>query len=324
MAFPALAQTVPPPLQYSIASETPGPNELVRIEVQGVGSFLGSANIVWSQNGKVVKTGIGERTFMFTTGAMGEVTTIRVNIDSSQGTFVKTFTFNPSRINLVWEANTTAPPLYLGKPLYSAGSEYKVVALPTVYSGRSLIAPQALSYQWSYKGQAVPQYSGLGRSVFTQSGDQLQTIEEIAVDVYYGAAKVGRGEISIPASDPLIVLYQRDALRGVLYDQALPGGISLAGREITVQAEPYYFSAATKKAGLIPFVWTLNDQEVAGPDSARGILTLRQSGTGTGQATLGVSMQNNNPEQFVQTAKTVVQIVFGAEQSNLLFNFLGI
>ncbi len=320
----AHAQSVPAPIQYILAPETPGAQETVLIEAQGVGSFLGSANITWSQNGKVVKTGIGERNFSFTTGALGEVTTIRVTIDSSQGTFVKTFTFNPSRINLVWEAYTSAPPLYLGKPLYSAGSDYKVVALPTVYTGKSRIAASALTYQWFYKGESVPEASGLGRSVLTRTGDQLQPSERVSVEVYYGVNKVGYSELAIPASAPSILLYQRDALRGVLYDFAIPAAISLAGREITVKAEPYNFSTNTLRSGLIPFVWTLNNNETTGPDSARGILTLRQSGSGKGSAVLGVSMQNNNSEQLIQTARTAVQIVFGAEQSNTLFNFIGL
>ena len=319
----AHAQVVPAPLQYIVAPETPGAYEKVIISVQGVGSFLGSADITWSLNGKVVKEGIGERDYTFTTGALGEKTTVRVNIDSSQGFFAQTFTFNPSRINLLWEAYTTVPPMYRGKALYSAGSDYKIVALPTVYSGSSRVAASALSYQWFYKGDSVPEQSGLGRNTFSNTGDQLQAGEDISVEVYYGVNKVGRAELFLATRDPLLVFYQRDALRGVLYDTAMPSAISLAGKEITLQAEPYYFSVASKKAGLIPFVWTLNDTETTGPDSARGILTLRQTGSGEGRATVGVSMQNGNADQLIQTASAALQIVFGA-QSNGLFNFIGL
>ncbi len=325
MAAPAAyAQTVPDPVQYIVTPETPGANETVLIEVQGVGSFLGSADITWKQDGKTVKNGIGERNYTFVTGALGQKTSVTVAIDSSQGPFTHTFTFNPSRINLLWEAYTTVPPLYKGKALYSAGSDYKVVAFPTVYSGTSRITSNALTYQWFYRDDLVPGVSGLGRFTFSRTGDQLQQSEDVAVDVYYGAAKVGHGELSIPASDPFIQLYSRDALRGTLYDTALPAAISLIGREITIQAEPYYFSTATKKSGLIPFIWTLNGEPASGPDSANGILTLRQSGSGTGSATIGVSMQNNNPDQFVQTAENSLHIEFGATQENSLLNFFGL
>lgn len=325
VSTPAFAQAVPAPVQYIVAPEAPGPFEPVLIEAQGVGSFLGSASITWSQDGKVVKTGVGERTFTFTTGAIGQRTVVHVRIDSSQGLFTQDFVFSPSRINLVWEADTTVPPFFLGKPRYSAGSNYKVVAFPTVYSGKSRISADALTYQWFYRGEAVPEVSGLGKYIFTHAGDQLQNTEEVAVDVYYGTAKIGRGELSIPTTDPAIVLYQRDPLRGALYDQALPaGGISLAAKEITIQAEPFFFSSASKQNGLIPFVWSINGTETTGPDASRGILTLRQSGSGSGSATLGLSMQNSNSDQFVQTAQISFPIEFGVQQNSTLSSFFGL
>jgi len=320
----AYAQTLPPPIQYVVTPEAPGPNQQVTIEAQGVGSFLGSAELAWTQDGKVVLDGIGERKYTFTTGPLGQKTTVRVAIDSSQGAFAQTFVFNPSLINLVWEADTTTPTLYKGKALYSAGSDYKVVALPSVYSGGSKVSESALSFQWSRAGDAIPEQSGLGRFVLSMTGDQLQASENVAVDVYYGNALAGRGGVVLPASAPRIILYPRDALRGALYDTAIPAAISLIGKEITVQAEPYYFSNKAKNSGALPYVWTLNDNETAGPDSSRGILTLRQTGSGTGAATIGVSVQNSIADQFVQNASASLQLVFGAQTGTSLLNFFGL
>ncbi len=318
------AQTLPPPIQYVVTPEAPGPNQQVTIEAQGVGSFLGSANLTWVQDGEVVLDGVGERRYSFVTGSLGQKTTVRVSIDSSQGAFAQTFVFNPSLINLVWEADTTVPLLYKGKALYSAGSDYKVVALPSVYSGGARVGASALSFQWSRAGESLPEQSGLGRFVLAMTGDQLQASEDIAVDVYYGNVLAGRGGVSIGASAPRIVLYPRDPLRSALYDSAIPGAISLVGKELTVQAEPYYFSNKAKNGGALPYIWMLNDNETTGPDASRGILTLRQTGTGTGAATLGVSVQNSIADQFVQNASASVQILFGAQTGTSLLNFFGI
>ena len=229
LAFYAHAEQVEP-LQFIAAPETPGPREQVMIEAQGIGNFLGNADIIWSVDGKAVKRGMGERTFIFTTGALGERTSVRVTIDSeTQGFFSRTFTFTPSLVNLVWEADTTVPPLYRGKALYSAGSPLKVVAFPTVYSGSSRVAPSALSYQWERGGESVPEASGLGRYGFSFSGDQLKNAETVGVDVYYGNTKAARGEITISAAEPQVLFYERDPLRGILYEKALPAAISLAG-----------------------------------------------------------------------------------------------
>jgi len=320
----AYAQTLPPPIQYVVTPEAPGPNQQVTIEAQGVGSFLGSAELTWTQDGKVMLDGIGERIYTFTTGPLGQKTTVRVSIDSSQGAFAQTFVFNPSLINLVWEADTTIPPLYKGKALYSAGSDYKVVALPSVYSGGARVSPSALSFQWSRAGDALPDKSGLGRYTLALTGDQLQASEDIGVDVYYGNTLAGRRGISVPVSAPRIVLYPRDALRGALYDAAIPAAISLIGKEITVQAEPYYFSNKAKNTGALPYSWTLNGADTTGPDSSRGILTLRQTGTGVGAATVGVSVQNSIADQFVQNASASLQLVFGAQTGTTLLNFFGL
>lgn len=323
LAGVAYAQQVDP-LNFVVAPETPGPNEQVLIEAQGVGDFLGGADITWSVDGKTAKQGVGERSFLFTTGPLGTRTSVRATIDSqTQGFFSRTFTFSPSLVNLVWEADTTVPPLYRGKALYSAGSPLKVAAFPTVYAGSSRVAASALSYQWERGGESVPKASGLGRSSFSFDGDQLKNAEQIAVDIYYGNAKVARGEITIPAVEPQIFLYQRDPLRGVLYDLALPGAVSLSGKEITLKAEPFYFSSPAKNGGALAYAWTLDGNEVSGPDSGRGLLTLRQSGEGKGSGAISVSLQNQSPDMFVQAAQAALQIAFG-ETGSVFSDLFGI
>ena len=321
----AFAQAVPPPVQYVVTPETPGPKTSVTIEVQGVGSFLGDAAITWTQDGKTVLQGTGTRDYTFTTGGVGKKTTIEVAVDSSQGFFSKTFTFNPSKINLVWEADTSVPQWYAGRALYSAGSSYKVVAFPTVFMSGTRIAPSALSYQWSYRGDSVPDASGLGRYVFTNQGDQLQNSEDVGLDVYYGTTKVGTASLSISTVAPTLLLYPRDALRGEILDSALPStGISLSSQELTVQAEPYYFDNNSLKNGSASYDWSLNGNPISGPDSSRGILTLRQTGQGQGDASLGVEVQNTNANQFVQNASANIRIVFGQQTGSSLLNFFGL
>jgi hypothetical protein len=300
------------PIRFLIAPETPGPNEVVHIEAQGVGSFIGESNIVWSRNGTRELAGVGERTFTFTTGALGERATVRVVIESSsQGTIARDLVFVPSLVNLVWEADTYTPPLYSGKALYTGGSPLKVAAYPVVIINGVQVANGSLSYQWRRNDEVVANASGLGRNVFSFVGDQLQAGEEVGVDIYIGNSKVGHGRTTIPANEPLLLIYNRDPLRGVEYEQALPQSIALTGREITLQAEPYFVSNNSKNGGRISYEWLLNGEETSGPDSAQGVLTLRQEGGGSGTAYLGVAAQNENNSQFVQRAEAQMQISFG-------------
>lgn len=320
MAGVARAQVsaVPDPVQYLISPETPGPNQQVRIVAQGIGSFLGDATITWAQNGKTVLSGVGETDFSFTTGALGTQTHIQARVvSSSQGTFTKDFVFFPSLVNLVWEADTTAPPMYRGKSLYSGGSNLKVVAFPLVFINGARVSPNNLSMQWSRSNEAVPSASGIGKTSFSFVGDQLQNQENISVEVYYGASKIGYGQITIPVSNPLLLFYSKDPLRGTLYDAALPAAISLTTKEITVQAAPYFFASSSFKKGALVYSWTLNGEDSVGPDSAKGMLTLRQTGSGQGAAVIGAALQNNEPDKFIQTAQAALQIVFGSSSNSL-------
>jgi len=311
----ALAQAVPDPVQYAMAPETPGPGEQVLIEAGGVGSLLGNAQITWTNNGTIAAQGAGLTKYTFTTGALGSHTTIGVTIASDQGTFTHTFSFSPSLLNLVWEANTTVPPFFKGKALYSAGSSLKVVALPVVYSGTSRIAASALSYQWTLNGDPQQGASGLGHSSFSFVGSQLNNAEDVSVDAYYGATKVAHGEVVVPATNPQLVFYQRDPLRGLLLDLAFPNSVVLQGQELTVQAVPYYFSRSDSASGQLSYSWLLNGNDATGPDANQGILTLRQTGAGQGSAQITATLQDTNTNAFVQSANAALILLFGAQSS---------
>ena len=108
----------PDPVQYIVAPETPGPNQFVHIEVEGVGTFLGNATVTWQKDGKTVASGTGLTTYSFITGGIGSNTRITVVVNSTtHGTITRDFVFAPSLVNLIWEAQTTVPQPYMGKAL---------------------------------------------------------------------------------------------------------------------------------------------------------------------------------------------------------------
>ncbi|HVV15189.1 MAG TPA: hypothetical protein VHD55_02205 [Candidatus Paceibacterota bacterium] len=318
----AYAQAVDP-LRFVITPEIPTPGAQVAIEAQGVGNFLGDATFTWQQDGKTVLTGMGERRLTFTVGNVGAATRIHVTIQSpTNGTIDRDFTLVPSVVHLLWEADTSVPPLYRGKALYSAGSTFRVIALPQVVAGGATITYNNLSFQWSLNGEPAVNQSGKGRSSAAFQGSQLRASENVSVDVYLGAQAVGRASITIPAVDPELSLYIQDPLRGTLYDQAMPATISLLNTEVTLKAEPFYFSNDSIRNGAAAYTWTLNGTPATGPDSARGILTLRQTGNGGGEGRLGVELQNTDPTRFVQAARAALRILFnGTANSNTTSSF---
>ena len=221
-------------------------------------------------------------------------------------------------------SHTPAPWWFKGKALYSAGSSVSVVALPQVMVGGKIISSNALSFQWSINDSPMPQSSGLGRSSITFKGSQLRAAETADVNVQFGGVTVAQGRIVITASKPQAMLYVHDPLRGTLFDQALQNQVSLTATEFTVEAAPFYFANASIKNGSVPFAWTLNSEEATGPQTSQGLITLRQSGSGAGQANLGVTLQNVESDKYVQTAKNNLTILFGGSTGSLFSAFFGL
>jgi hypothetical protein len=302
-------------IQFLVGPEAPGAGQQVVIEAQGVGTFLQDAKFSWQRDGKVILSGIGERILTFTTGGVGVATKIHVDIHSaSAGNFSKDFVFTPSNINLLWEADTSVPPLYRGKALYSAGSKINVIALAQVTAKGAAVSPNNLSYQWTVGGEPVPTASGVGRSTFSYYGNQLNQSEQIGLTVRYGGAAVGTASVVLPAVTPNVVFYVKDPLRGTLFDQALPTSIVLLGQEVTLSAQPFYFSNESL-GKTVSYAWKLNNQPVTGDDTEKGVLTLRQSGSGQGQSLVSLELQNSDNYKFLQNAATQLRITFGQQQS---------
>jgi len=241
---------------------------------------------------------------------------VDVSINSGiYGLITKTFTFEPSYINLIWEANTTVPPLFQGKALPGFGSSITVFAFPLVVAGGETRDANSLSYQWRLNGSAVPSSSGTGRSSFTFSNNQVRQTDEVSVDVFYEGRNAGHGSITIATVEPFLHLYEHDPLRGIRYRAALQNTFTLLGTEVTVRAEPYFFSRDSGERGSLSYTWEINGTETTGPNTDKGELTLRRTGEGEGTAMLTVALQNLESARLLQGTREVFTILFGKTSS---------
>lgn len=316
-ALPASAQERgPDPLIISVSPEAPQPGQTTTITLSSTPIKLGQAQITWSVNGSVQKSGPGEQSFTFTMGSSQSATVISVNIVPFGGSAItRTFTFRPGSITLVWEANTYVPPFYRGKSLYSPGADVRILAIPQVREPSGALIPSSeLTFKWSVDDQGFADRSGLGRDAFYLSGAQLIEDQTVAVDVLrQNGLRAAHAEIVIPRTSPIIRLYKKDPLRGIMYSEAYSGNVRLPDTETTFQAEPYFISGKSREPERVVYTWALNDEPIEPPGSERSVVTLRQTAGQSGSARLSVSVQNADLRRLLQQATEEIRLLFGSQ-----------
>lgn len=311
-ALSAAAQGVPlDPLRVRVTPEVPGPRSAVRMELQDATASLRDAVITWSLNGKPALSGAAKRSFSFTTGALGETMLITVRIETGGGVIEREFAFRPGVVHLVFEADTYVPPFYRGKSRLSPGAAVRVFAFTDIRDARGVRIPDAnLLFEWERGKVKFADRSGLGVSSFSFSGNQLASGEDITVNVLAkDGTRVGRGELFIPATDPVIRFYERDPLRGIVYERALAPGTAFSGEEVTVVAEPYFFSGTSRSSSALSYEWKIDGEPVA-QENTSGILTLRNERGDAGEALLSVSVQNKARARLLQAAEAQLPLLF--------------
>ena len=317
-ALPSGAQGVPlDPIRVRVTPEVPGPRAAVRIELQDATASLRDAVITWYVDGKATLSGPAQRSFSFTTGALGESTRITVRIETGSGTIERELVFRPGIVRLVFEADTYVPPFYRGKALLSPGAAVRVFAFTDIRDAAgNRIADKNLIFEWERAGTKFADRSGLGVSSFSFTGNQLAAGEEIDVNVLTkDGTRAGRGTLFVPTVDPVIRFYERNPLQGIVYERSLAGGATFASDEFTVVAEPYFFSGTSRAAAALSYEWRLDGNPIA-EDNISGVLTFRNERGEAGEALVTVSVQNKVRSRLLQAAEAKLPLLFKKESAS--------
>lgn len=294
---------------FSARFTPPNPEPLSKFTVS-LSSFtddLKRAVISWVVNGKEIAKGTGLDSQEVTMGPSGAKTVLSIKITTVDGgTIQKIITSIPASLDVVWEAQTTAPNLYRGKHLPSAGA---LINLSSTIEGKDsagkTLSSQDISFSWKQDGQELPNISGKGKataSIEAPTGAEETVIELSATTA--DTAVVATKVVTIPIVKPFIALYENKPLTGTSLI-ALGNSLPISGDEATLQAEPYFFS---KPASLLLYVWKLNSQTIDPYPTNPKLLTLRVGNSG-GTAQLSLLVQN--PSKTLQQAAQRLGISFG-------------
>ncbi|HBM46148.1 MAG: hypothetical protein UT05_C0003G0079 [Parcubacteria group bacterium GW2011_GWF2_38_76] len=288
-------------VMFTLEPKNPGPNSQATIKVSSYVIDTTEANISWYLGDKLEMEGIGKDIFSFKTGSIGKPIIIKMIADINGQRMGRAISIIPAEVDIVWEANTYVHPSYKGKAMASPKSSIKIIAIPQFKTENGTTIPtNELKYEWK-KGTAII-LSGLGKNIFnTDIGSPLAE-EEIKLLVSDRNGQITTEKIiTIIPEDPEIIFYKENPTEGTEYNNSLTGYVNLEEKEISVRAEPFFFSypSSAKEANLM-FSWNINEKGVLPNDGTPKIITLRnESGQGL---TSSISLSIKNAYKVFQEA----------------------
>ncbi len=293
-------------LELKTSPNNPGPRELVQVTIESYLSDLSKATISWSVNGKLIKKGIGEKSFSFQNGDSGKTTRLAVSILINDGSQIeRDLLFNPVGVTILWEADTHTPPFYKGKALMTPQARVRVVAIPDVANAGNLV------YVWKKDGSVVSEASGYGKNSFLFSGPKPYGDTKVRVQVSsLDNAVNSEMRVALPLASPFILFYEDHPLLGTWYGRNLSSGLILRKKEFSVKAEPFFFSNEVSEAPALVYNWSLNGKRVT---NLGRMITLRNETGENGVSLLTLAMYGI--KQTFQSASKSLTINFNVSES---------
>jgi len=297
-------------LDISISPETPKPNDNVTIMIETYGLDLNSTNIQWIINGKEKLRGDGQKKFIFNVGASGE-SRLTLNIfPKNQPQITRSFVFNPSNVDLLWQAETYTPPFYKGKALFSPESSVTMVAIPNFVNGSSRVSDSSVVYKWSIDREIMGDNSGYGKNYFKYTADIIPLDKEIGVEAYPSGQETrkGVGSSVLSEKNSFALFYEDNPTSGIMFNYSLMNQINLGNRnESKISVFPYNFSINNKSSGL-EYTWYVNSEKIGIPSNTNTVTIKKNTQEKVDLASVFVDI--SNPTHIMQTTRSAIDFLF--------------
>jgi len=303
-----------PEINISVIPENPEPNSTVYISINSFDTDLNSASISWQVNSKTIKSGVAEKNIEITVGGITNTTAITVTIRTLSGDVVeKTISIRPSIVDLYWQSDSTTPPFYKGKALFSHQNTVTVVALPQITTSSGALADsRVLTYKWKKNGSVQESQSGYGKNTYTFISSIISRPLEVSVEVTSpNIQTVGFGSVNLFPREPELFFYEKKPLLGIQFEKAITGNYEMLSPEIMVVAYPYYFDANRIFGDLI-YRWSINGKSLEDNEPTQ-VFRVPNGASGTSNISLFVE----NPIQILQTIRNSFRLVFTQTESEV-------
>ena len=301
------------PFTVKISPKTPKPYEEVVIDLVSFRINLDRSNISWHINNILQSSGVGDKRFSFKTGRAGSLSSVDIEVIAEGGKiFNKTIDIRPADVSLVWQAETYTPPFYKGRALPSSDATIKIIAFPNIVTSDGVrISSKNLAYRWKVGNKFDLDNSGVGKNIIHIKGAKTNSFVFVGVDVttFDGSIKAS-GSMHISAGNPKLIFYEDGPLLGVKYENALNKVFNLGGNEVSIKAEPYFFS----KDDSVDYQWVLNNKEIEVGADKWNSLTLTRDGDESGSAQIKLTL--STIDRVLQFDDEGLIINFGEKVSN--------
>ncbi len=296
-------------VNVDVVPSSPGPNEQVTVTLTSFQTDLDKASITWKVNGKTVLSGRGQKKFTFNTGAMNTTTSLDIFITTSGGQSIsKSLRFRPVDVDLMWQADSYTPPFYKGKAMFTFQDKITFIAVPHIFSGGVELSAKNLIYKWTENGSVVDYASGYGKNSFSFVSPLISRPINMEVEITSPTTNdIAHASLNIAATDPMIILYRKNPLYGIQFQNALNGKFDLNdSKEITIIGIPYFFGTKTLGSPDLDYKWAINGLP-AGNNGSQEV--FRQTGNQTGTSNISLSIENAN--KILELASTNFNLSFG-------------
>lgn len=279
----------------------PAPNQSVTISLDDYSINSVGAVITWLLDDVIDHNFDNQRSIKITAPASGSTMTVAVTLQLPSGANISTsMVIKPIQIDIIVEAQTQVPVDYKGRSMPIQRTPITATAL--VFNGQSA-APATYSYRWSVDRQVVNGGPVRGQSRFTFT-PPLRRLVPITVEVFDTAgAQIGQYSVEVPLIEPEIHFYEKNPLRGAT-NVALSKTAILTGSEMTLLAQPYYFSQNIPMSDLL-YIWKVNETIISQTEQMNNEITIQSPGrTGSGV----LELQVRNPQEILQIVTRKLRI----------------
>lgn len=295
-AYFTYAQFIPTMLTVSATPSSPSPDETVNIQANTPTLDKNRIFFEWTVDGKPQPdlSGLGKDSIKLTAGPVGS--TIRVSVvifGADQEVKPSSLSITVSELSLSLFAETYTPRWYKGKALPTQDSVARIIAVPQIVIGGSLLRPESLIYRWNLDDQ-TDALSGIGQAVFRfRLSDLPKTLHQIRVVVEDGEGKIRKeGRIFVSAANPQVKIYPSSPLGGVEFRSGSAFLLTKLRGLFDSVAEPFFFSASSRKN--LRYQWRVSGGEVAGTPENPNFLTLDTTGQPAGAIPIDVTVDDQN------------------------------